>query len=86
MLKRIFLSRPMEGLPTWWLCFVILRLMWLGPELTEGVLPLAVQLLLGVVIFLVTLPLAVALTGWMRAQLNYDSCGGLHSDGSLEEQ
>lgn len=86
MLKRMFLWGPMEGLPTWWLCLAIFRLIWLGPELTEDALPLAAQLLLSVVIFLVTLPLAVVLTGWMRAQLNYDSGGGRHSDGSLGEQ
>jgi hypothetical protein len=70
MFKRVLLWVPGEGLPTWWLCLIILRLLWLGPELTRDALPLVGQLLLSVVTFLVTLPLAIALTGWLAARLN----------------
>jgi hypothetical protein len=86
MFKRFVLWVPGEGLPTWWLCLIILRLLWLGPQLTSDSWPLAGQLALSVVTFLVTLPLAIALTRWLTARLN-DGPGegrtGRPSEGSV---
>jgi hypothetical protein len=88
MFKRALLWVPGEGLPTWWLCLIILRLLWLGPELTRDALPLVGQLLLSVVTFLVALPLAIALTRWLRQRLGDDPGGGWtgrRSEGSIED-
>jgi hypothetical protein len=86
MLKRWILWVPGEGLPTWWLCLIILRLLWLGPQLTSDSWPLVGQLALSVVTFLVTLPLAIAFTRWLTARLD-DGPGkgrtGRPSEGSV---
>jgi hypothetical protein len=85
-MKRVVLWAPMEGLPTWWLWLIILRLLWLSAELTRDTWPLVAQLLLGAVTFLVTFGLATAFTGWLRARLDDsgDPAGG-RSTGPLGE-